>query len=500
MRVAMVGMDHDTAELSIRETFGLDAKYLDQVLVAMRNDAGVDGCALLSTCNRTELYLSHSEDSPPDALTLLCRAMGVDKTAYQGYFTERQDSQAVLHLMRVAGGMRSSVPGDDQIITQVRSAIEASREANASDPLLETLFRCAVTAGKKVKTSVNFAKAGASVASEAVRAANVRLGGLAGRRALVIGNGVVGRLVANCLIAEGCSVTVTLRRHRGGTPPGLPAGSISIPYEERNAAMNDCDLVVSATTSPHFTIKSEEARGLHRLPSLFIDLALPRDIEPNIRDLPGVTLWNIDDLKPPGNDAERHREFLEAEKIIEEEAIRFETWRKSRQLRTRAPTGKPDFPIFINLHGSAVLVVGGGKIAARRASTLLRFGAAIRVVSPRLSPEMSALLSRDGVTWLRKEYEPGDMDGAVLAIAATDNRYVNRRIGLDAGERRILVSVADRREECSFYFPAVIEGDHLTAGLISNSGDHHQVKRAAATIRKELARIDENNTGGQPGQ
>ena len=499
MRIAMVGMDHGSADLPVREAFSLAAEDLNRALASVRDCSGIDGCVFLSTCNRTELYLSHAGGSPPDGLHLLCDALGMDKDAYRRYFVERREGKAVLHLMRVAGGMRSSVPGDDQIVTQVRAAIEASREANASDSFLETLFRYAVTAGKRIKSSISFAKAGASVAAEAVRAAGDKLAGLAGRRALVIGGGVVGRLAAVRLIEEGSAVTMTLRRRRGGKTSAPPEGCVPVAYENRFAVMACCDLVVSATASPHFTVRLEEARALARLPVLFIDLAVPRDIEPEVGTLPGVTLWNIDDLKPPEADAERNRQYLEAEAIVAEEARRFEMWRQNRLRLARTTPGSPDFPIFVNLHGAAVLVAGGGKVAARRAGTLLRFGAAVRVAAPSLSPEMEALVGREGLTWIRKEYESGDLDGVALAVAATDSREVNRRVGLDAGERGVLVSVADRREECSFYFPAVIEGERLTAGLISADGNHALVRRAAATIREELARIDEDHTGGQPG-
>ena len=480
----MAGLDFQTASMEAREAFSLAGDRLVEVLRDIHGGE-VAGCAIVSTCNRTELYLSHSGEPNPDGAELLCRAIGLDAEANRENFVVRQGRVALVHLMRVAGGMRSSVLGDDQIITQVRTGIETAREAGTADAMLEAVFRAAVTAGKKIKTRISFAREGGSVAAEAVRTVAGHFGDLSGRRALVIGNGVIGRLAAAGLREKGCEVSVTLRRYRHGRTE-VPDGCVGVDYDERYAVMAECDIVVSATSSPHQTIVREEASRLARLPAVFVDLAIPRDIDPETGDLPGVTLWNVDSLKTNPGD-EQAAQFAMADDIIADEAKRFEIWRQNRRHRTRRIGGAPsDFPVFINLHGATVMVAGGGKVAARRVDTLLGFGAEIRLVSPAAAPEMEKLLTRGGVEWLREDYDSEHLDGVTLAIAATDNREVNRRVGLDARERGILVSVADRRDECSFYFPAIIKAGVLTAGLVSGNGDHALVKRAAAKIRREM--------------
>ena len=145
-----------------------------------------------------------------------------------------------------------------------------------------------------------------------------------------------------------------------------------------------------------------------------------------------------------------------------------------------------DFPIFINLYGAVVLVVGGGKVAARRAEKLLEFGARVHVVAPEVAPEMAKLVGKPGLKWTREPYQPCYMEGVTLAIAATDQREVNSRIGLDARERGILVSVADQRQECTFYFPAIARSKRFTAGLVSNHGEHALLSWAAARLREEM--------------
>ena len=146
----------------------------------------------------------------------------------------------------------------------------------------------------------------------------------------------------------------------------------------------------------------------------------------------------------------------------------------------------PRFPIFISLDGKRVLVVGGGNIAARRARVLLNFGALVTVVAPDLSPDMRELLGR--VTW-REERYGGLEEGCALVIAATNDRKVNRQIGEDALKLSIPASVADQKEESTFWFPAIIQGGGFIAGLISQSGDHGAVKRATQKIRKNLEEI-----------
>lgn len=137
------------------------------------------------------------------------------------------------------------------------------------------------------------------------------------------------------------------------------------------------------------------------------------------------------------------------------------------------------FPLFVDLHGARAVLVGGGAVSARRAGVLLRFGANITVIAPELRTPFPP-----EVVHLPRPYEAGDLAGAVLAVAATDSRAVNRSVGEEARERGIPVSVADCPEECTFFFPAICEGGDLIAGVVSKSGDHRSVAAAAAAIRR----------------
>lgn len=180
-----------------------------------------------------------------------------------------------------------------------------------------------------------------------------------------------------------------------------------------------------------------------------------------------------------------------AKKTPAGEAGRLGARRLNRKRRLSEDAGAPGFPVFVNLRGAGVLVIGGGRVAARRVGVMLDFGARVRVVSPELSPEMERHLGRGNFVWKSGKYAPGDMAGALLAVAASDDREINRRAGLDARKMGVLISVADRRDECGFYFPAIIQGGSLVAGLVSRGGDDHRlVRRAAAKLRKELGAFD----------
>ena len=148
------------------------------------------------------------------------------------------------------------------------------------------------------------------------------------------------------------------------------------------------------------------------------------------------------------------------------------------------PEARKMFPLFVDLRGRQAVVVGGGTIALRRIRALLDFGAAVTVIAPVLAEPVA------GARHLARPYAPGDLEGAFLAVAATNVREVNRQVGEEARRRGVFVSVADRREECTFFFPALCEGGGLVAGVVSGGGAHAKTARAAAALRDVLRALD----------
>ena len=318
MKLCMAGIDA-SAPFEERERLSL---VRGQVQAMLPRIAEQTGCAavLLATCSRTELYLhAEGERALPDPAEALCRAAGVAASAF---VTRREGADAVRHLMHVAAGMQSQIFGDDQIVSQVKDAVALAREAKTTDAVLDTLFRRAVTAGKRVRTETRLTGVPASAAEVGVRRAERFFGSLAGRRAVVIGNGEMGRLAARALVRAGSEVTVTLRTYRHGETL-VPQGCGTVPYDRRLDAIEGADLVVSATTSPHFTLTAAQMQTLLCPPRLLLDLAMPRDIESTAAGAQ-TALFNLDDLGDLGDADDTSRETAEC--ILDEETREFFAW------------------------------------------------------------------------------------------------------------------------------------------------------------------------------
>lgn len=325
MNICMAGIDFQRAALSAREPVSFVQGQVELLLPKIHAVSGVQGCVLLATCNRTELYL-HTESGDLDPLLVLCQAANIPYEQYVPISTVRRNREAVSHLMEVASGMQSQIFGDDQILSQVRNAITLSRKLSCADSVIDTLFRHAVTGGKRVKTETHLIGVPSSAAHRGVEIARDRLGGLNGKRAVVIGNGEMGRLTATLLHEAGCDVTITLRTYRHGITI-VPPGCKTHPYEDRLTIIDGADLVVSATTSPHFTLSADQVAEMRQKPQLIVDLAMPRDIDDKISAWTEVL--NLDHLGQLAdeNAAERYA----ARQILEEEQTEFYAWYEYRK-------------------------------------------------------------------------------------------------------------------------------------------------------------------------
>ena len=208
MTLMMSGLDCHRTPLDQRQRLAFSQSLTEEFLHWLRAQPGVEGCVLLSTCNRTELYLSGSAETP---WRLLCRGAGVPEAEMEAYFTTRCGMDAARHLMEVSCGLHSQILGEDQIITQVRRAMELAQEAKTADPMLSALFRGAVTAGKRARTEVSVSRGSPSMGSRCRDLLIRALGSLEEKKILVIGNGQMGRLAAQLLREAGASVNVTLR-------------------------------------------------------------------------------------------------------------------------------------------------------------------------------------------------------------------------------------------------------------------------------------------------
>lgn len=328
----MIGIDHSRAAVDIRAIFSFTKKNAAEFMHCLKEVKGVSGCVVLSTCNRTEIYASIREGSTVDLFDSLCKEKSLPSSGYREYFAERNDDEAVSHLFQLASGLKSQILAEDQIISQVKDALALAREEYCTDGLLEVLFRQAVTAAKRVKTEVAFSRGNSSVIHYAIHFLKQQGFSLTGKTCMVIGNGEMGRVAALALKEEGADVTVTVRQYKSGVVQ-IPEGCKRINYGDRKELLVKCDLVVSATTSPNYTITRELLEELESDGRVvMIDLAVPRDIEPGVRELNNITLYDMDSFKRSSSTPQMEAAIGQAEAILEEQMREFHDWRSGRDV------------------------------------------------------------------------------------------------------------------------------------------------------------------------
>lgn len=322
LEIYMAGIDYSKAKIQDREVFSFTKSALEKALRQIREWYPTLGCVIMSTCNRTELWLSGRQISPAE---LLCRLKGVSWEKYRSYFRSREGMAAVEYLMELTCGFHSQIFGEDQILTQIKQSIAVSRKTGLADTVLEVLFRNAVTAAKRVKCQTKFISLNRSMAVSAVELLNGHFSTLRQLPCLVIGNGEMGRLAAEELVRHGCNVTMTLRQYKTKDAV-IPAGCDVIHYEQRIAFLKQVSVVISATLSPHYTLQAEEVeKSLPEDGLVFIDLAVPRDIDPKIAEQNQVTLYDVDQLGGKFR-MEDSEELAKARKILQTFSLDFKNW------------------------------------------------------------------------------------------------------------------------------------------------------------------------------
>lgn len=319
MNIRMAGIDYSLAGIPVREKFSLTASHESDVYGALAQNTQILGAVIVSTCNRTELYLSCADGFDCNPFALLCDALGMDFEAYRGLHRLRTGDSVFTHLCKLSCGAKSQIWGEDQIISQVKGSLVRAREAGATDSILEVLFRNAISAAKKIKTQVRFSGEERSVALRAL--SFLKEAGC--KNILVIGNGIVGRLTAQTLCQNGFSVSMTRRQYHHGMVD-IPQGVCAFDYSERYDRLHAFDAVVSATSSPHYTIEHERLCMCGKIPGLFLDLAVPRDIDPAVSQCAQIV--DIDSLCSEVLRESHQKQLMEIEGISEKYYQDFRKW------------------------------------------------------------------------------------------------------------------------------------------------------------------------------
>ena len=336
-----LGVSHKTAPLDLRERLSLTEGRAVSALRELTEAAGIHEAAAISTCNRTELYLIVSDpvDAESTALGVLTRQAEIRPTELLGHLYSLRSTEAARHLLRVTAGLDSMILGEAEIQGQVKRAYELALVEGGTGPILNRLFRGALAAGGRAREETGISEKGVSIPSVAVELARRALGDLSDRRVLMVGAGETAELVARALAARGVNTVFVANRHYDraiGLAQRFEGSAVR--FEDLPEQLLAADIVVSATNSPHHIVERDGLEQVMRerqeRPLLAIDLAVPRDIEPECREIPGVSVHDIDDVQQivERNASGREAESRLAERIIEAELDRFERWLASLEV------------------------------------------------------------------------------------------------------------------------------------------------------------------------
>ena len=322
--LTLVGVSHHRAPIELRELVALDLEACRTLAEKLGGEAVV-----LSTCNRTELYLVREDDAEEEAVAAVTALAGDRAADLAAALYRLRADGAALHLFRVAAGLDSLVPGEGEILGQVRSAFEAG----APGPLLDHLFRQALHTGRRVRVETAIGESPASVPSAAAALAQQVFGELQGRRVLLLGAGKISEATARNLVSRGAEIAVVANRtlaHGEGLARKLGAQALSL--DAVAAELERADVVVSATSAAGRVLSQETVaqalKARKGRPLLLVDLAVPRDLDPAINGLEGCFLYDVDDLKAVVEEtlSGRRGEAARAERLVAEEAERFRDW------------------------------------------------------------------------------------------------------------------------------------------------------------------------------
>ena len=332
--LVLVGISHQVAPVELRERLALTERQAEALVGELCAEPLIAEAVAISTCNRTELYVvgtpAHAQAA---TLARLAAHAAIDPDELGASIYTPRNCEAARHLFRVTAGLESMVLGEHEIHGQVRRAYEAARALGSTGPLTNRLFAAALQTGKRVRAETSIARSHVSLSSVAVDLAEQLLGELRERPVVIIGAGETSELTAQALAGRGAGTMFVANRHadRARSMAQRFGGEV-VGLERLPEALEAADIVLSSTASPHAIVGHEELElvmaAREGRPLLVIDIAVPRDIDPRCRELAGVTLRDIDDLESvvARNLSARAADLPAAERIVEQEIVRFARW------------------------------------------------------------------------------------------------------------------------------------------------------------------------------
>jgi len=340
-RIVLIGLNHKTAPVEIRERFNVVCVDTSGPLAELAKIRFLKESFYLSTCNRMEVLFTSSrlDEGISSVVGLLADIYGQTRAALKPYLYTFIDQDAVKHLFRVACSLDSMVVGEPQILGQIKGAYRQTIEARTSGVILNRLLHKSFSVAKRVRTETRIGSSAVSISYAAVELAKKIFGELKGKNALLIGAGEMAELAAEHLLSNGVErIVVANRTLERALALARRFNGWTVPWEELVEELARIDIIVSSTGSPEPILTVEDVkkrmRARRNRPLFFIDIAVPRDIEPEVNRIDNVYLYNIDDLQGivEINQTERAKEAVRAEHIIAAEALKFDAWLRTLEV------------------------------------------------------------------------------------------------------------------------------------------------------------------------
>jgi glutamyl-tRNA reductase len=329
MKLQLIGVNHRTAPVEVRERFAVSEKQLPEALQSLVNYPGISEGLIVSTCNRVEI-LAGMQNGDCDLRGFLAQYFQVDPKQVESHLYEFREKEAIKHLFRVTSSLDSMVVGEPQILGQVKEAYAVARAVGSVHSELDALLTRSFAVAKKVRSETAIAMSAVSVASVAVELAKKIFGKLDGKNVYLIGAGKMCELAARHLLANGAGkIFVANRTYDRAAKMAAKFNGQPIHFEDIYTSADKADIVITSTGAPHAIFRREHGEQLMNKrrgrPMFFIDIAVPRDVDPSLNDIDGIFVYDIDDLQQvvASHVADRKKEAVHAEEIVAFEVERF---------------------------------------------------------------------------------------------------------------------------------------------------------------------------------
>jgi glutamyl-tRNA reductase len=339
--IVNIGMNHETAPLELRELLAFESHNTDEVMSAIQGIADIKESLILSTCNRVEVLFTtdKKKEAMESVIEFLCRFSGIQREKLAPALYVYENEEAIRHIFRVGASLDSMVIGEPQILGQVKDAYRTAVDHKSSSVILNRLMHKTFSLAKRIRTETDIAGSAVSISFAAVELGKKIFGDLRGKEVLIIGAGEMAELAATYLLSNRVAkILVANRTFTRAVELADQFHGTAISFNEIGDQLREVDIVITSTASPEPIITSGQVKDTMRSrknrPLFFIDIAVPRDVEPHVNRIENVFVYDIDDLRGiiDSNISKRNREAVKAERLVDQEVIKFIHWLKTLEV------------------------------------------------------------------------------------------------------------------------------------------------------------------------